>query len=601
MNLLSWSARSVQSLVIIFALACSGSLVPQAVMAKDAPADDIDYPLIVLNAASFQRLRDNAGIMFESAERPEMTDRVDQWTDTTLKETKGIDRTRPFGMMLYLGANFWPPLGITYMPVTNLEEALETVAYGTGNIIPVEGKQDRHEIHYTESFKLRTLYRNGYLFMVGPDGNDTSLDRNFPDPEKMTARLSAQYDIAISLMIKSVPIGMKTAFLAYFSSQAKADLQQRDDEPESVYRLRRANGEGWVDLIEKVINQGNEVTLGARLDPEQKNAHIDFEISGTKDSKLAKLFQNMTGKRTYFGNLLENPSTFTMSVSWLLEEKQRKLFVTYFEAAVRDLGAKTDKEKTAGLMDIINPMFKTFMTTADVGHLDAIAQLTGAEQGEFALVGGVKLATSRELPNQVRDLLQFLKDNANGNELALKLELDVDSIDSLGVHCLPINPPDKGGQRMFGESANLYLYANSQAIWCAFGGEAALDTLRDAVQTVALPQDIKQNRNRVPFLFVTHAKNWLSVADESNPNAVSFNEKAQASFESDNDAMTIEVRPTDSGVRVRAMFESGFISLLGRGVSSGMETGFFNRPRGQGNQRGRQNAPKTEPVPEQTP
>lgn len=599
MNRPSLSARQIFRLSVVAALILL-ALEP-AVQAADTASDDLDYPLVVLNAASYQRLRDNAGLMFESAERADMTDRVDQWAADFLKETKGIDRSRPFGMMLYLGENlFGPPLGITYLPIANIDEALETLAYGTGTIIPVEGKQGRHEIHYSESFKLRTLYRNGYLFMVGPDGSDSSLDRNFPDPEKLTNRLTTQYDLSVSLMIKSIPPGLKAGFLAAFTSQAKASLQQRDDEPESVYRLRRANGEGWVDIVEKIVEQGNEVTIGGRLDPEKKIAHIDFEVSGTRDSKLAKLFQNMAGKRTYFGSLLENPSTFTMSISWLLEEKQRKLFVKYFEVAQNEFGTKDKDGDLPALAKLVEPIFKTLVTTADVGHLDAIAQLTGTEKGEFALVAGVKLATSRELPNQITEVLGYLKEDPNGSELAMKLEMGFDAIDSFPVHRLPISPPDKAGQRLFGEDANLYIYASPQAVWCAFGGEAALDTLKEALQVVALPQDVKQNRNRVPFQFVTHAKNWLSVGDEENPRAVAFNERARASFESDNDAMTLEIRPTDSGVRVRALFESGFLSLMGRGFSNGIENGFFNRPadgqQGEGRGRNRRNQ---NPAPEQ--
>lgn len=589
-----------RSLLTMAFLACS--VIPRSTAhAAEKPADDLDYPLLVINVASFQRLRDNAGVMFESAERIDMTDRVDEWTSGALKDTKGLDRSRPFGIMLYLGAEFFgPPLGISYLPVTNVEEALETLAGENGTVAPVEGKPGRYEINYGESYKLRLLHENGYLFLVGSDGNETSLERNFPNPEKLTARLSSQYDIAISFMIKTIPVGLKTAFLAFFTSQSKAHLQQRDDEPESVYRLRRANGEGWVDLIEKIANQGNEITLGCRIDQEKAIAHIDFEISGTRDSKLAKLFQNMVGKRTYFGNLLDNPATFTMSVSWLMDEKQRKLFVKYFEAAQQDFGVKDSQGEIPEFAQIVDPIFKSLMTTADVGHLDAIAQLTGTEQGQFALIGGIKLATSRELPAQITETLQYLKDNPNGNELVTKLDLGFDVIDSHPVHRLPIEPTEKAGQRMFGENANLYVYATPQAVWCAFGGEAALDTLKASIQTASLPQDARQIRNRVPFQFITHAKNWLSVADDENPNAAAFNERARDSFESDNDAMTIEIRPTDSGVRIRTVFESGFISLMGRGFSGGIENGIFNRPveggRGNGGRRNRPN-PNPEPAP----
>ncbi len=575
-------AASMHRFVIVIAWLLAGLFSGVPVPAAEVP-EEVDYPLVVINAASFQRLRENAGLMFESAERTDMTDQVDQWIANTLKETKGLDRSRPFGMMLYLRPEFFgPPMGISYLPVSNLDEALLTLASDSGQVIPVEGKQNRHDIQYGESFKLRTLYRAGYLFLVGPDGNDSTLDRNFPDPEKLTSRLSSQYDLALSFMLKTIPIGLKTTFLAYFNTQSKASLQQRDDEPESVYRLRRANGEFWIELVDRIINQGQELTLGGRIDSETKLAYVDLEVAGTGDSKLAKFFQGMVGKRTYFGNLLTNPSTFTMSVSYLFEEKQRKLIVTYFEAALRDLGKDSHRDDVTEFVKIVDPIFRTLMTTAEVGHLDAIAQLTGETQGEFGLVSGVKLATSRGLPSQIAQMLQHLQDNANGNDLLLKMELDFDSIDSLPVHRLPINPPDRGGQRMFGETAYLYLYVSPHSVWCAFGGDPALESLKNAVQAVAMPQDIQQTRNRVPFQFVTFAKNWLSVADDENPNAVAFTEQAEAAFESDNDAMKLEIRPTENGVRLRFEFESGYLALTGRGISKGVDSGFFRRPpRGQ--------------------
>lgn len=554
-----------------------GPLAMTAVHAADSKSD-VDYPLVVINAASLQKLRDHAGLMFESADRVDMTDVVDKWTVETLKETKGLDRSRPFGMMLYLSTeSFIRPLGISYLPVTDLEDALQTLAYGAGTITQVDGKSDRHEIRYSENFKIRTLYRDRYLFLVGPDGSDSSLDYNFPDPEKLVSRLSSQYDLAISCLIKSIPVGLKTIALAGIKSQLIADLQQRDDEPESVYRLRRASGEGWVDMLDKVVNQGEEFTIGARLDPETKVGRIDIEMAGTSDSKLAKLFQNMAGKRTFFGNLLINPSTFTMSVSWQLEENQRKLLVTFFEAAQRDLAKNIDKDATTDLGKIVDPLFKTLTTSADVGHLDAFAQLTGADEGNFVLTGGVKLATSKKLPDQIAELVTYFKDNPNGSEWLEKLEISAESIDSYPVHRLAISPPDETGKRMFGDEAQLYVYANPQAIWCAFGGEAALNSLKESVAATALPQPPQQGRNRVPFQFVTHAMNWLRVSETDRPEAARFNERSKTAFQSDNDAMTIEIRPTDRGVRIRTEFESGFLSLMGLNITDGIENG-FRRP-----------------------
>lgn len=545
----------------------------------DDGSTSIDYPLVVLNAASVQRLQDNARFMFETAERPDMVDVVDRWTVSTLKELKGIDRTRPFGLMFYLPPGFvGSPIGISYIPVSNVDDALQTLAYGTGVLTAVDGKKGYNDIRYGESFRVRTRQIGGYLFLVGPDGDETTLDKVFPDPVKLTSRLSSQYDVAVSLQIKNITPTMKQVFLEFLKISAQAELQQRDGEPESAYRLRRANGDSWLELVDRIVMQGEEFTIGGRMNQETRKANIDLEIAGTSDSKLAKFFQDMAGKRTYFGNLLQNPSTFTMSASWLLSDKQRPLLTSFFEAAKKDISKGAEKNSIQGISKIIDPIFKVFMATADTGHIDLVAQLVGTEPGKFALIAGTKLTASRNLPNQIADLLQFIKDNSNGNEQIAKVEIGANEIDSFPVHRMEVNPPDKPGQRMFGETAHLYFYASPQAIWVAFGGDSAMDTLREAVAQVALPQDPQQSRGRVPFMFITHANNWLRVADDETPRAIAFNEQARASFKEDNDSMQIIVRPTDSGVRLRVEFEEGFIALMGRGITKGIESGVFNGP-----------------------
>ena len=221
-------------------------------------ATQTDFPLVIFNVASLQRLRDHAGLMFESAERIDMTDRVDQWTAETLKETKGFDRKRPFGIMMYLNTDsFMRPMGISYLPVENLEETLQTLAYGNGTIVPVEGEPNRHDIRYSESFTLRTLYQNQYLFMVGPDGSDAALELNFPDPAKVTAKLSERYDIAASCLIKTIPPGMKLLALEAFKNQAIANLSgTMNQSPYTDFAVPTEKG-GWRSWIRSSTRERN--------------------------------------------------------------------------------------------------------------------------------------------------------------------------------------------------------------------------------------------------------------------------------------------------------------------------------------------------------
>lgn len=573
------------SLLVLVGLTSLMVTAPRAIAAEET----VDYPLVIFNVASVQRLRDNANYMFEIAERPEMIDRVDRWFVNSLKELKGIDLQRPYGLMLYMPPGFFgAPIGITYVPINNLDDAVQTLAFGQGTVTPVEGKKGYHTIRYGESFQIRTRQIGGYLFLVGPDGDDETLEKIFPDPIKLTSRMSSQYDAAISLQIKNVPPTTRQLFLEFVKNSSQAELQQRDGEPESSYRLRRANGENWLEFVEKVVIQGEEFTIGGRMDPATRKSNIDLEIAGTSDSKLAKFFQDMAGKRSYFGNLMANPSTLTMSISWLMSEKQRPQLVNFFEAARKEIAAGSKNGKTEGLSAVVDPVFKALIATAEVGHFDFFAQITGTEPGQFGLLAGTRLTASRSFPSQFSDLLQFAKDNLNENDVVSKLEIGSSEIDSLPVHRLEVSPPDKPGQRMFGETAHLHLYATQHALWFAFGGDSALQVLEEGLAQVAAPQDPQQARNRIPFMLVTHAKNWLSVGDDENPRAVALNEQASAAFNSENDSLQITMRPTDNGVRIRAEFEEGYVALLGRGIAIGDDSGVFSRPFGGGRRRARQ-------------
>ena len=131
--------RSVLTMALVWSCLATEGI--SSARAQDDTSNEIDYPLVLINSASVKRLRDNAGFMFQAAQQQTKVDGLDPWMESTLKDLKGVDRDRPFGMMLYLAPGLiGTPVGISYIPVTNLDEALTTLAYGTGTITPVDGK-----------------------------------------------------------------------------------------------------------------------------------------------------------------------------------------------------------------------------------------------------------------------------------------------------------------------------------------------------------------------------------------------------------------------------------------------------------------------------
>jgi hypothetical protein len=551
-------------------------------------AQETEYPLAVVHAASVERLQRQAEVVFSTAGRDDINAKVQEWMHTSLLDLKGMDRTRPFGMMIYLKPGLGGLSGIAYAPVENLDDFLQTLSLGSGNYRPVEGKPNRYTVSNDVFPNYVAMHRDGYLFLTAEE-DAAELDRKFPAPEKLVQRLNSRYDLAFSLMIKSIPPATRQLFVTFLQTQTMAELQQRDDEPEAAYRVRKANGENTLDLLEKIITQGEELTIGGRIDSNSGLGEIDLEVAGTPDSKLAKFFQGMVGRRSLFANILSQPSMMTMGMSWQLDEKQRKAFIELFTLAPAELDRQAAKDGVEGTKPALEPLFRTLLQSAESGHLDGFVQITGHGEGGFAVLAGARVTGGANLPRQLADVLSFAKEKFSGNDRIANLELNVDQIDGLAVHALPLTPPDRPGRWMYGEGAKLYVYATTQALWLSFGGDAALPALKAGVAAAKKPAAPGEERKpRVPFLFYTHASEWVTVQSESRgeserpvqPQIQRFREEVKASFDERNDGLRLQVRPTDSGARLEFQFEKGWVGLLGRMIALRIERGSAPRPAG---------------------
>src|SRR5690606_29106728 len=116
-------------------------------------------------------------------------------------------------------------------------------------------------------------------------------------------------------------------------------------------------------------------------------AYGEFEINGTKDSKLAKFFQNLAGRRSYFDEAVNSAATLSLNASVQLDELRRKPFIQMFSSAVEIIN---DSLKSAGqttTADQTAPFFESLRNTAEDGHLDMFVQLSGEKPGEYRLLG----------------------------------------------------------------------------------------------------------------------------------------------------------------------------------------------------------------------
>jgi hypothetical protein len=567
-----WMARVLTALVAMTSIARAQS---------DEPAG-VEYPFQLIQVAGLERIQQKADAMFLAAERPELSDFVAAWVQNTLQDLKGWDRTKPFGMMFYIKPGLTPGIStISFLPATDVSELLTTLAGPTGQVREVAGETGRYELLGVgwgpDEIAARKI--GDYLFIT-ENSDAIELDRKFPSPERLVTRLSAKYDASYSLLLKNLPKATKTIFVEFFKNTAFAGLQQRDDEPDAAYRIRRANGESLIEILDMVINQGEELTVGAFANSDEQTAAIELEVNGTRDSGLAKFFQDQAGRRSYFSPVVDEAATFTMNLSWQLDKKQRKVFTELFTLApeIIDADMKREGNTTAGALTELQPLSRSLLTTAEDGHFDLFAQLSGLEPFDYRLIGGFRVLGGDGFPDAVTKALQFLKDAAakapggdGPGKILAEAKLNGETLAGQPLHVFPVPPPpDRFGQAMFGDKPNVYIYATPQALWFAFGGDSARDQLKTYVDRIDNPpEDATPRPMPAPFMLITHAQQWVNtrLASGEDPEKSKDLNQQTSSFTEDNDELRITSRPTDTGVRTRIEMQSGFISWIGRNVA----------------------------------
>ena len=137
-------------LILFLLMATAIAAFPTTVFAQDAADEEeqkVQKPLVIVNVASVDRLLGKADYIFAAAGRPEMSDLIGGLL-ANIRDLRGMDREKPFGVMVYLN-----PFGLTprpepvgYVPVSDIGELTQTMSVGPASVKKVEGEDNRYEM-----------------------------------------------------------------------------------------------------------------------------------------------------------------------------------------------------------------------------------------------------------------------------------------------------------------------------------------------------------------------------------------------------------------------------------------------------------------------
>jgi hypothetical protein len=558
MTIAGWRRFHVR--LIYGALICTLCLASP--LAAQEAQEKRDPPVVVINIASVDRLLNQAVMAFEAAGRPELSETIGAGL-ARVNDLKGIPRDRSMGIMIFLSGLL--PEVVAYVPVQNIDEMMKTIAIGP--VTTTDKGNGRYEILAGRQ-TLSAKVVGDYVYVAN---GSASLDREFPDPGRVTGRLSAVYDIAASINLKGLPQTTRDIFMASMRASAENNLQRRDNEPEFVHRMRRAGGMRNLEIMEVLVKEGDELTLGWSVSGDERRASFEAVFTAVPGSDFAKYFGELKGARSYFGKLLDDTNPMTGSISWKLDKSARKMFKEIVAAAESQLINRSEIGAAEGETGSISRLASVLNGMIESGHMDMVMQMVGKPPGPFVFVGGVKVEQGDVLSDAVGDILGRLK----ASDAFTNIRINAFVHKGVAVHRLEPARMRAQEQRVYGENPNLYLGVGESVFWFAFGGDEAPSELKRAIDRTDRAE--VEAVSAAPIRFVINAAQWIDLLPPSErPN--SFPEMARKAFSSGSDALRMEVRPIDDGLRFRLTFDEAFLRLAGSAVSSQIDRRLGENP-----------------------
>ena len=526
---------------------------PAAPAAKPIP-EGPQLPVIVLNIASLDRVLTDVDYMFKAAERPDMMELVTNFITNQVGDLKGMNREKPFGVMLFLATGLPPrPTPVLYVPVDGIEDLMKVVETGPVKPRPVDGKEG----HYELKGRRRGFYcvlKRGYAYLTNED-NKELLEAELPEPAAYAEPMAAKYDLGISLQIKNVPLTIRTVMLAFLRQSTEGQLQQRDGESDAGYKMRRAQGINNLELIEQILTQCDQIQIGVDSSQERRNVEVELLLDATPDSEMAKMTKDLAGRKSFFAPLFDDGKPLTVSASWKMDKRERKAAVAMVDA----LRVSLTKDLPAESVPNVAPLFDSMKATAENGEMDFCVQFQPVSDRKFVFVGGLRVIGGESLGRGLEQLLTAVQ----GREELDKVELNADSHQSITFHRLVAKNVPQREQKAYGGVPSVYLGASSQTLWFALGGDEAMPRLKSAIDAVQEGQATEPTGGTAfPFQMILHTAPWLNLPsiDEADESRQDF---AKQALQENSDSVRVSVQPTDTGTRSRIVIDEGFIKLVG--------------------------------------
>ena len=518
---------------------------------SESQSQSTDAPFLVISARGVKDLLIDVDYFFESAGESNFSAVVRGYLPV-IGNLEGVDQTKPFGVMMVVDPGEAPdPVFVGFVPVSDLEELTKIAQFASIKVQKKNGENNRYEI-VTGDQRYQGLLQGNYLFI---SSKAQTLNHRFPDPVAVTKNHSDRYDIAASLLLRNAPNDLKNMIVDYLRAHTHSQIKKRRGESEVQYRNRKLQNRLFLIVLERLLLQGDALTLGWNLSKDEKSASIDLSLDAKPDSSFAILLKQPGYVSSRFDNLTKGRPALVASSTLQWNKLDKQLLEDLFNAGTQlflrhnSVNSLYHKKMAA--------FFRALQPTLEADLLDVAFRFDGTEPGKFVLQGGIQVAQEGNVKKTLIDLLGSLNAE-NGHS-----QLEPNRTLHQGIPLYQVIRKVKGlnEQRLYGDRFAQCFGVDSGVLWFAMGAaDQSLSAVKHMIDQRSGRSSSGQKRKQTAIFYCTAAMSqWIELLEIGESS--SFAKLASESLSKEDDMLRIDCRSTNHGIRLRIHCDAGFIRL----------------------------------------
>ncbi|MFG0335937.1 MAG: hypothetical protein ACF8TS_21475 [Maioricimonas sp. JB049] len=538
--------------LLVFAVASAAAAT--AIRADDGDAaTPNNMPLAIATVRSVDGLVADIEAVTEQIGRPGFGQIVRGFL-VGVNDLKGIDRSRPAGMMLFAPTDpDGEPRPMLFIPVTSIEEVQQTLAgLGVARLTATDSP-DSHTLTIDRK-DLSVRVHDGYAYIAE---DQRLLAPSLPEAGTIARRVLGTHDAAIALFQAGLSRELLDKANRDLQRDLDRELKRQSSENDAEYRLRTALVSAVFGALRRLINDFEQVSLGLTYSAGEGRVEVEAVLRGAAQTELADWLSRLQPAPSRFVAIADRPMPLTIIKSSPVPQVIHDLFADVIRLARQAIGRELKEDLAPGVDPPVARLLDAVAATNDQQVADGFIQLVNVPTGKMVILGGIRVAEDDRLGSAIAELVPHLAESP-----------DVQSVDTIfatlgGVtfHRIRGTRVRKQEERVYGPDPALYVGAGDDAFWFAVGGHGTLDSLSEALtlpgHRTAQPQALVQ--------WTAHLSRWIPLMEsQSGEKARRIGEIAAGTFDGrDDDRFTLQAGPVERGMRIRAEWDGGYLRLAG--------------------------------------